>query len=900
MGTVWRAQQMELGREVAIKRIAAATTPEVLMRFEREARTLANLNHPNIVRVLDYGEMDGAPFLAMELIEGQLLADLIGEPPIEPERAIALIAEIADALACLAEHGLVHRDVKPTNILVDAQGHAKLVDFGMIRDPGRTAVTEAGSVLGTLQYIPPEALRGIPPGPEADVWALGLIAFELMVGRPWNPVRSREALLRAIVYDPLPLETGRAPEWFDRLQARAIERDPAQRITAAEYRDALRSHKRKTKRTRRRARAVQPSRAFAFAALLAGVLGVVALAVLLLRPGHPRGPAASPAPPAAGQPIHEVMLNVTESEAYLWMLFARPERRTATLQSADAKVLDTIVSTDRLVRPRFLRLAPSTRYRVVITGEAGTPQAQIPFTTETVAFGKNAAIVAAQATDFVSLRFALEEGSNWPHPAIALAAARGFPLFKPDDEIVVMRAASLLDATGDPALAQALRTQVTVNPRAIADASVWRALARMGDGAALAKAQAGLAAPETAGPQEIRALTLLADAVSVGPSAQGCAAIAAAAEQFAESPHDFSRALVAADPDHALASASRWLAHPRFQDRPLRATAVGVLASLDRLDALPPGALDAVHIGPAGEALWRLAFVPAALPAIAAYRGPLRSQREWAYIVAAARLLTAAPELAARLTSPDPTLRRTALWALDALEPPPPASMSRELSAHVTRALSDPDPSVIEMAAWIVGRRRHTPLAKLLESRMPEASGIKNFGTGTLAWAASELGEAGRRAVFDTFDVQTLALGGPRLPLEQLAYAQARYSRSDAIDGLTPAARSFARAGISWHESTTTTATTFIVHSQAPFVRTGFPLRAAEAIEISCDQVRAPDATPLPSAAGGGDFAQGRRRLLFPFRDGELLLSAWQLTRDHPPRPPDAPPAALIRFTVRR
>jgi len=199
MGTVFRARHVRLGRDVAVKFLPAelADSAEFRTRFAREAHALALLNHPNIVTIHDYGEEGGQGYIVMELVEGSSLAEQL---PLAPERAIGIVLQICDALSYAHQQGIVHRDIKPGNVLIDRSGKVKVTDFGLARMAGDGArgwtLTAPDRALGTLYYMAPEVLRGAAPSPQVDVYALGVLLYESMTGA--LPVGDFERLPGAI------------------------------------------------------------------------------------------------------------------------------------------------------------------------------------------------------------------------------------------------------------------------------------------------------------------------------------------------------------------------------------------------------------------------------------------------------------------------------------------------------------------------------------------------------------------------------------------------------------------------------------------------------------------------------------------------------------------------------
>jgi serine/threonine-protein kinase len=231
MSAVWEAHDLELDRRVAVKMLAPRADRQ---RFEREARAAASLSHPNIVSLYDYGRAeDGRPYMVLECLTGGSLEDLLRErgPLDEPDiRRIA--GDVAAGLAHAHERGLVHRDLKPANILFDAEGRAKIGDFGIARMRGSGTLTEAGTVLGTASYLSPEQAAGAAAGPASDVYSFGVILFRMLTGRlPFESPNAME-LVRMHRDDAPPAVTdvrAEAPAALAALAAAALAKDPASR-----------------------------------------------------------------------------------------------------------------------------------------------------------------------------------------------------------------------------------------------------------------------------------------------------------------------------------------------------------------------------------------------------------------------------------------------------------------------------------------------------------------------------------------------------------------------------------------------------------------------------------------------------------------------------------------------
>ncbi|TVQ88547.1 MAG: serine/threonine protein kinase [Deltaproteobacteria bacterium] len=187
MGIVYRAYDPDLQREVAVKCLSRSKQPETRERFLAEARSVARLDHPSLVRVLDVGVHGDQPYFVMELVSGGSLARRLEDGPLGPDEALQIAASVARALAHAHDAGIVHRDVKPSNILIDRQGRAKLSDFGVARDTTNAHRTGTGQVVGTLRYMAPEQAAGHEVGPAADIYALGLVLAECLTRSPPVP-----------------------------------------------------------------------------------------------------------------------------------------------------------------------------------------------------------------------------------------------------------------------------------------------------------------------------------------------------------------------------------------------------------------------------------------------------------------------------------------------------------------------------------------------------------------------------------------------------------------------------------------------------------------------------------------------------------------------------------------
>jgi serine/threonine protein kinase len=204
MGVVYRAHQRSLDRVVAIKILfpELSRNPDFVARFLREARTVARLSHPNIVAGYDAGEAGGYHFFVMEYVDGPTVREVVRRGgPLSEERAVHIGVQVTSALAHAYDHGLVHKDIKPDNILL-AEGGAKLCDLGLVGEVGQTRAD--GSIVGTPHYIPPEMIRGDPADIRSDLYSLGATIFFMLTGRPPFDGNTPAAVLAKHMRDPVP------------------------------------------------------------------------------------------------------------------------------------------------------------------------------------------------------------------------------------------------------------------------------------------------------------------------------------------------------------------------------------------------------------------------------------------------------------------------------------------------------------------------------------------------------------------------------------------------------------------------------------------------------------------------------------------------------------------------
>ncbi|MBL8956217.1 MAG: serine/threonine protein kinase [Myxococcaceae bacterium] len=294
MGSVYRAFQHSVGREVAVKVIAPALagTPGAVERFMREARLAAQVNSPQVVTVLDFGQRgDGLLYLVMELVDGAPLSALMGAGPVEPMRALQLGVQLCEALAAIHALGIVHRDVKPSNVVLvrGARDDVKLLDFGLARAAGDASLTASEQVVGSASYVAPESVRGEAVDARADLYALGGVLYALLEGQaPFGGGDFTQVLQRQLDGELRPWAQP-VPQPLQALVERLLDPDPdARPRSAAEVKERLAALNEHVSLTR----PVKPAPRWPVAVAAAALAAGVAVAALL----YPREPQVAPAP----------------------------------------------------------------------------------------------------------------------------------------------------------------------------------------------------------------------------------------------------------------------------------------------------------------------------------------------------------------------------------------------------------------------------------------------------------------------------------------------------------------------------------------------------------------------------------------------------------------------------
>ncbi len=322
MGAVYRAEDTELQRQVALKVLpeAFAHDPERLARFRQEARSLAALNHPNIVSIYSVEEADGTRFLTMELVEGDSLAQLVARGGLDLEQFFDISIPLSEALAAAHEEGVVHRDLKPANVMVTRRGEVKVLDFGLAKRlqtepaqggegqalPTVTQLTQEGLIVGTVAYMSPEQAEGKEVDPRSDIFSLGVLLYEMATGtRPFGG-DSNVSMLASILKDrPSPVTESREelPIHLGRIIRRCLEKDPERRYQSAkDVRNELEGLRRELMSVGEGAPQAAPASARRRVGRVGGAVAAALLTVAGVAYWAAKGESPPPKPPAVEEP----------------------------------------------------------------------------------------------------------------------------------------------------------------------------------------------------------------------------------------------------------------------------------------------------------------------------------------------------------------------------------------------------------------------------------------------------------------------------------------------------------------------------------------------------------------------------------------------------------------------
>src|SRR3954447_9659080 len=237
MADVWLADDTHLQRRIALKVLHArfAQDREFIERFRREAEAAAGLQHPNVVAVFDRGEVDGTYYIAMQYLEGRTLKQLI-DSGLTPEQAVTLIRQVLEAARFAHRNGVVHRDLKPQNVIVDGEGKAVVTDFGIAR-AGVSEITQTGSVMGTPHYLSPEQAQGFEVTAVSDLYSIGVLLYEALTGRvPFEAESAVAVAMKQVSQAPQRPSSinPRVSPALDAVVMRALEKDPGERFQSAD------------------------------------------------------------------------------------------------------------------------------------------------------------------------------------------------------------------------------------------------------------------------------------------------------------------------------------------------------------------------------------------------------------------------------------------------------------------------------------------------------------------------------------------------------------------------------------------------------------------------------------------------------------------------------------------
>ena len=487
MGEVYRARDRKLDRDVAIKVLpeSVAADPDALARFEREAKAVAALSHPNILAIFDFGTHAGISYAVTELLEGQTLREKLLPGPVPPKQALDYALQIARGLSAAHEKGIVHRDLKPENLFVARGGHLKILDFGLAKRveavapraetsaPTRSDHTEPGTVLGTMGYMSPEQVRGLPVDHRSDIFSFGAVLYELLSGKKAFNKSTASDTIAAILKEEPPALPGRdVPVALDQVVRHCLEKDRDERFQSARDVGFALAQASSSTVTTVPAVAARSPRSRLVPAAAAVLLGVAVIALLVLR--------RTPAVPAGAPTLQRLAVLPFEN-------LGSPEDDYFADGIADeirAK-LTSLSGVEVIARGSSTPYKKTTKSQTEIAGELGVGY----LLTATVRWQKSAGASRVQVTpELVEVRKSGAPASKWQESFDAALT----DVFQVQSDIATRVAGALgvaLGAAAEKRLAEKPTLNLAAYDAFLKGQEVWKGLA-VGDPPGVRKALA--------------------------------------------------------------------------------------------------------------------------------------------------------------------------------------------------------------------------------------------------------------------------------------------------------------------------------------------------------------------------------------------------------------------------
>jgi eukaryotic-like serine/threonine-protein kinase len=409
MGEVWQATDLVIGRQVAIKILKDEYLgdPGFLERFRAEARHAALVNHEGIANVFDYGEEEGSAYLVMELVPGEALSTILErEHVLSTDKVLDIVAQTASALQAAHAAGLVHRDIKPGNLLITPDGRVKITDFGIARIADQVPLTATGQVMGTVQYLSPEQASGHPASPTTDIYSLGIVAYEALAGRRPFTGESQVAIAMAQINETPPDLPVTVSEPVRNLVYACIAKNPADRPQSAAH-------------LARAATALRRGDVQAAAAAVPAVLGAAGLtAATMLMPQSGATAATTVLPSAAGPEPEDEVVEEKKRSPWTWPLIVLIAILAIVLIGT---IIALALNQGGGEDPKTTSAAPTTPTSAPPTTPTVPPTSEAP---ETIQIDRNAYIGmniddAAAAIEGLGLPVTRQEGGAATEPGLA-------------------------------------------------------------------------------------------------------------------------------------------------------------------------------------------------------------------------------------------------------------------------------------------------------------------------------------------------------------------------------------------------------------------------------------------------------------------------------------------------